>query len=81
MSSHSILPNSEILRQLILFEEVNFLQSIVSLFINTPLFSSHELCFFIVIQSNALAANGHILAGVALCIGDNLIVIGVLHTV
>ena len=81
MSSHLVLPNSKILTQFVLLEEIDALQLVVSLLVDQPLFASQKLSLFIVVECDPLWADGHVFHGVALCVCDDLVVVGMCGSV
>jgi hypothetical protein len=77
MSAHLVLPDTEILAQFVLLEEVDPLQLVIPLLVCQPLLSSQELCLLIVIECETLTADGHVFLWVALGVGDDLVIVGV----
>lgn len=76
VSAHLVLPDSEVLAELVLFEEVNALEGVIPLLVDQPLLLRQELRLLVVVERDALAADGHVLQWVALRVGDDLVVVG-----
>ena len=79
--AHLVLPDPEVLAEFVLLEEVDALQGVVALLVCQPLLLRQELRLLVVVESNALAADGHVLQRVALRVGDDLVVVGVAGSV
>jgi hypothetical protein len=61
MASHTIFPNAEVFRYFILFEKLDLLKGVIYFLIFEPLLFSEEFGLFLVIESDPLTADGHIL--------------------
>ena len=78
---HPIFPNAEVFAQLILIEEINFLEFIVDFFVGQPLLTSEKLGFFFMVEGNPLATNSHVFRGVPFSIGHNLVIIRMAYSI
>lgn len=81
MPSHSVFPDREVLGNLVLLKEFNPLQRIVNFFIFQPLVFGHEFSLFFVVQSHSLETYCHVLHGVALTVGYDLVVVRMAHPI
>ena len=81
VSSHSILPDTEILAQFVLLEEIYFLQSIIALLVDKPLIFGHKLSLFVMVESNSLTTDRHVLLWFPLSVSHDLVIIGVTHSI
>lgn len=81
MSFHLVLPNHEVLADFVLTEEIYFLQFVVGFLVLKPFLTSQELCLLIMIESDTLTTDCHVLLLIPFCIGNYLIVIGVRDSV
>lgn len=77
MPLHHVLPNPEVLVELVLAEKVDGLQLVVHVLLGHPLLPTHEIGFLLDELSYSLAAYRHVLVGVAFVELHNPVVIGV----
>lgn len=68
MPFHFVLPDHEVLAELVLAEEVNFLQLVVDLLILQPLIPGQELSFFVMVEGDSLATYCHVLFAISLSV-------------
>jgi hypothetical protein len=81
VSLHFVFPDGEVLIQLVPIEEPDFLEVVVGTLIGQPLLAGEELCFFVMVECDALGTDCHVLVGVAFGVGNDLVVVGMRYAV
>lgn len=81
MPTHAILPDTEVLGELVLPKETDLLEGKIALLVCQPLLLSEKFSFFIMVKCHALAADRHIFLWVSLSVCYNLVVVGVVLSV
>lgn len=76
MPLHHILPDTEILVNFVLFEEVDLLQLVIHVFLRHPFLSRHEMCLLAYKLCDAFTTDRHVLLLVTLVEWNDAVVVG-----